>query len=152
MVMAGTHLGMKNCNFQMSSYVYKRRPDGIHVINMHKTWEKVLFAARIIAAIENPKDVCVISGCKAGQRAVLKFASMVGATAMAGRYTPGTFTNQIQKRFTECRLLIVTDPQVCCLLLPLSWPGWQRFRHLGSFDRPSRRVPLGSAALLCSTV
>merc|ERR1711988_664227 len=112
MVMAGTHLGTKNCNFQMQKYVYKRRPDGVHVINMHKTYEKILFAARIIAAIENPKDVCVVSGPKAGQRAVLKFASMVGATAIAGRYTPGTFTNQIQKAFKEPRLLIVTDPAV----------------------------------------
>jgi small subunit ribosomal protein SAe len=112
MVMAGTHLGMKNCNHQMEKYVFKRRPDGIHIINIHKTWEKLLLAARIVAAIENPKDVCVISGTKNGQRAVLKFASMIGATPIAGRYTPGTFTNQIQKKFTEPRLLIVTDPQV----------------------------------------
>ena len=29
-----------------------------------------------------------------------------------GRYTPGTFTNQIQKAFQEPRILIVTDPIV----------------------------------------
>jgi small subunit ribosomal protein SAe len=29
----------------------------------------------------------------------------------AGRYTPGTFTNQIQKAFFEPRLLVVTDPR-----------------------------------------
>ena len=32
-------------------------------------------------------------------------------TSAAGRYTPGTFTNQIQKAFQEPRLLIVTDPR-----------------------------------------
>jgi small subunit ribosomal protein SAe len=31
---------------------------------------------------------------------------------VAGRYTPGTFTNQIQKAFQEPRLLIVTDVRV----------------------------------------
>ena len=36
----------------------------------------------------------------------------VGARPIAGRYTPGTFTNQIQKAFFEPRLLIVTDPRV----------------------------------------
>ncbi|XP_011815438.1 PREDICTED: uncharacterized protein LOC105524687 [Colobus angolensis palliatus] len=30
-----------------------------------------------------------------GQRAVLKFAAATGATPIAGRFTPGTFTNQI---------------------------------------------------------
>jgi len=37
----------------MNPYVYKRRNDGIHIINLGKTWEKLIFAARIIAAIEN---------------------------------------------------------------------------------------------------
>lgn len=45
------------------------------------------------------------------QRAVLKFASFTGAQALAGRFTPGTFTNQIQKNFIEPRLLVVNDPR-----------------------------------------
>ena len=34
-----------------------------------------------------------------------------GATPIAGRFTPGTFTNQIQAAFREPRLLVVTDPR-----------------------------------------
>lgn len=45
------------------------------------------------------------------QRAVLKFAAATGATTFHGRFTPGTFTNQIQAAFREPRLLIVTDPR-----------------------------------------
>lgn len=45
------------------------------------------------------------------QRAVLKFAAATGATPIAGRFTPGTFTNQIQAAFREPRLLVVTDPR-----------------------------------------
>jgi small subunit ribosomal protein SAe len=33
-----------------------------------------------------------------------------GATPIAGRFTPGSFTNQIQQAFKEPRLIIVTDP------------------------------------------
>ena len=69
---------------------------GTGIINLRKTWEKILLAARAIAAIENPADVCVISARPYGQRAVLKFAHYTGATPIAGRFTPGTFTNQIQ--------------------------------------------------------
>jgi len=106
-----THLGAQNVDFQMESYVYKRRPDGIHIINLRKTWEKLVLAARAIAAIEDPAEVYVISSRPYGQRAVLKFAVHTGATPIAGRFTPGTFTNQIQKAFKEPRLLVVSDPR-----------------------------------------
>lgn len=107
-----THLGANNVDFQMEQYVYKRKQDGVAIINLRKTWEKLLLAARAIVAIENPADICVISARPYGQRAVLKFASYTGATPIAGRFTPGTFTNQIQAAFREPRLLVVTDPRV----------------------------------------
>lgn len=107
---AGTHLGANNVNFQMEQYVYKRRQDGVYIIHLRKTYEKILLAARAIAAIENPADVYVISSRPMGQRAVLKFARYTGATPIAGRFTPGAFTNQIQAAFREPRLLVVTDP------------------------------------------
>jgi len=82
----------------------------VHIINLGKTWEKLILAARIIAAIENPEDVVVISARPFGQRSVFKYAQHTGSAYIGGRYTPGTFTNQIQKKFLEPRLLIVTDP------------------------------------------
>ena len=85
---------------------------GVFVINIGKTWEKLVLAARLIVAIENPEDVIVISARPYGQRSVFKYAQHTGASYIGGRYTPGTFTNQIQKKFLEPRLLIVTDPQV----------------------------------------
>lgn len=107
---ASTHLGSNNVNFQMEQYVFKRRQDGVYIIHLRKTYEKILLAARTIAAIENPADVYVISSRPMGQRAVLKFARYTGATPIAGRFTPGAFTNQIQAAFREPRLLVVTDP------------------------------------------
>merc|ERR1711937_355061 len=110
MLACQVHLGTKNVDFQMSRYVFKRKTDGIHIIDLSKTWEKMMLAARIIVAIENPADVCVISARPYGQRAVLKYAQYTGAQYIAGRFTPGCFTNQIQKKFMEPRLLILTDP------------------------------------------
>merc|ERR1719389_1140883 len=111
MLAAYVHLGTKNCDFQMTRYVWKRRNDGIFLINLAKTWDKLMLAARIIVTIENPADVCVISARPYGQRAVLKYAHYTGAQALAGRFTPGTFTNQIQRQYKEPRLLILTDPR-----------------------------------------
>lgn len=111
MLAAEVHLGTKNCDFQMERYVFKRRNDGIHIINLARTWEKLQMAARAIVAVENPQDIIVQSARPYGQRAVLKFAQYTGTHAIAGRHTPGTFTNQLQTSFSEPRLLILTDPR-----------------------------------------
>ncbi|XP_024209083.2 small ribosomal subunit protein uS2-like [Pan troglodytes] len=95
----------------MNQYIYKRKSDGIYILNLKRTWENLLLAARTIVAIENPADVSVISSRNTGQRAVLKFAAAMGATPIAGRFTPGIFTNQIQAAFQEPQLLVVTDPR-----------------------------------------
>lgn len=111
MLSACVHIGSENVDFQMEQYVYKRRQDGLRIINLRHTWEKLLLAARAIVAIDPPSDVFVISSRQQGQRAVLKFANFVKATPIAGRFTPGAFTNQIQAAFREPRLLVVTDPR-----------------------------------------
>lgn len=58
-----------------------------------------MLAARAIAAIDNPADVCVVSARPYAQRALLKFAAHTGSTPIFGRFTPGCLTNQIQKQF-----------------------------------------------------
>lgn len=111
MLSAGVHTGTRNSDSNMEEYIWRRRNDGVHIINLGKTWEKLVLAARVIVAIENPEDVIAISARPYGMRAVLKFAQYTGAQSLAGRFTPGTFTNQITKQFREPRLLIITDPR-----------------------------------------
>lgn len=45
----------------MSHYVYRRNRDGIHYLDLAKTWEKIMVAARIVAAVQakNKNDVLV---------------------------------------------------------------------------------------------
>jgi small subunit ribosomal protein SAe len=111
MLVCKTHLGTRNCDYRMKWYVFRRTQDGIHIIHVGKTWEKLMAAARIIVAIENPQDILVASQRPYGSRAVLKFSQYVGAQPIAGRWMPGTLTNQITTKYLEPRLLIVTDPR-----------------------------------------
>lgn len=60
---ATTHLGSENVNYQMEQYVFKRRADGVHIINLGRTWEKLLLAARVIAAVEHPQEVRAGNDC-----------------------------------------------------------------------------------------
>ncbi|ELW62246.1 40S ribosomal protein SA [Tupaia chinensis] len=111
--------GGTTLDFQMEQYIYKRKSDGISIVHLKRTWEKLLLAARPLlpsmVAIETPANIRVRSSRNTGQRAVLKFAAATGATPIAGRFTPGTSPNQIQAAFREPRLLVVTglraDPQ-----------------------------------------
>ncbi|KAG0172716.1 structural constituent of ribosome [Apophysomyces sp. BC1034] len=107
---AQCHLGAKNVTKKMVPYVYKRRDDGVNLINVGKTWEKLIMAARVIAAVENPQDIVVVSARPYGHRAALKFAKYIGAEAVVGRFTPGTFTNYNTRSFREPRLIVCTDP------------------------------------------
>jgi len=95
----------------MKTYVHSRTKTGVNVIDLHMTWEKLILAARVIVAVENPSDVTVCSTRLFGQRAVYKFSQYVGTNFLAGRFIPGTFTNQIQAKFLQPRVLIVTDPR-----------------------------------------
>jgi len=109
---AKMHLGEQNCNYQMEQYVYKKNQGGACIINIRMMWQKIVLAARIIAAVENPEDVCVVSTKEMGHRAILKFARFVGCSSTSGRFSPGTFTNHSQHGYKEPRLIIVTDPAV----------------------------------------
>jgi small subunit ribosomal protein SAe len=95
----------------MKRYIYKKGGDNINIIHLGKTWEKLMVAARVIVAIENPQDIIVCSQRPFGSRGVMKFAHYTGAQAVAQRWTPGTLTNQITGKFMEPRLVIVTDPK-----------------------------------------
>jgi len=111
MLVCKTHLGTRNCDYRMKRYVFRRTVDGIHIMHLGKAWEKIMVTARVIVAIENPADIMVASQRPYGSRAVLKFAQYTGAKPMAGRWMPGTLTNQITQAYLEPRLLIVTDPR-----------------------------------------
>ncbi|CAD2213096.1 Ribosomal protein S2, putative [Angomonas deanei] len=105
------HIGTKNRSNAMKKYIYRRTDDGVNIFDLHMTWEKLILAARVIAAVENPEDICVCSVPLYGQRATYKFAQYIGTTHCSSRFIPGTFTNQIQKKYLQPRVLIVTDPR-----------------------------------------
>jgi small subunit ribosomal protein SAe len=98
MLAASAHIGTENATDLMAPYIYKRNNEGIHIINLAKSWEKLMIAARVIAAIPNPKDILIVSNREYAQRAILKFATHTKANYLGGKWTPGTLTNQNTKK------------------------------------------------------
>jgi len=111
MLICNTQVGAKNCTDKMRPYVWSREASGVFMINLAKTWEKLMIAARIIAAI-NPAEVLVVATREFSQRPVLKFAQYTHVKAVASKWVPGMLTNQITKNYHEPRLMIVSDPRL----------------------------------------
>lgn len=111
LLQSNCHIGSRNYNRQMQRYIHNVDRAGVPVFRVEDTYEKILLAARVIAGVEDPRDVWAISSRKAGQRAVIKFATFTGGSCEPSlRWTPGSLTNYITKNFKEPRLIIVADP------------------------------------------
>jgi small subunit ribosomal protein SAe len=111
MLICNTQFGARNCTDKMRPYVWKREASGAYIINLAKTWEKLMIAARIIANI-NPAEVLVVATREFSQRPVLKFAQYTQVRTVASKWVPGMLTNQITKKYHEPRLMVVSDPRL----------------------------------------
>ncbi len=106
---SGVHIGTRQKTGAMRPYVYRVRPDGLYVLDVRKTDERIRLAARLISKFE-PEEVIVVSARQYGQRPVIKFGEVTGARVSAGRFIPGTLTNPSYKGYIEPKVLILTDP------------------------------------------
>ena len=105
----GVHIGTKQKSKDMEPYVYKGRDDGLRILNVNLTSEKITEAANFLKDYE-PKDVLVVSARQYGWKPAKKFADACGFTCIAGRFTPGRLTNPEMRFFIEPKIIVLTDP------------------------------------------
>ena len=105
----GVHIGTKQKSRDMEPYVHKVREDGLRILNVNLTSEKIVEAANFLREQE-PKDVLVVSARQYGWKPAKKFANTCGFRCIAGRFTPGRLTNPEMRTFIEPKLIILTDP------------------------------------------
>lgn len=94
----------------MSPFIIKANPEGLYIIDMNKTRERIEVAADFIARTPLSK-VAVCSAREYGKTPVEKFCELTGATPILERFMPGTFTNPLLPNYMEPMLILVTDPQ-----------------------------------------
>ena len=105
----GVHIGTKQKSKDMEPYVHKVREDGLRILNVNMTSEKIVEAANFLKEHE-PKDVLVVSARQYGWKPAKKFANTCGFRCIAGRFTPGRLTNPEMRTFIEPKIIILTDP------------------------------------------
>tara|TARA_Y100001970_G_scaffold289150_1_gene418583 strand:+ start:1476 stop:2090 length:615 start_codon:yes stop_codon:yes gene_type:complete len=105
----GVHIGTKQKSKDMEPYVYKVREDGLRILNVNMTSEKVVEAAQFLKDFD-PKDVLIVSARQYGWKPATKFAEACGFECIAGRFTPGRLTNPEMRFFIEPKVIVLTDP------------------------------------------
>ncbi|MBP1911919.1 30S ribosomal protein S2 [Thermococcus stetteri] len=107
---AGVHIGTQQKTKDMKKFIYRVRQDGLYVLDVRKTDERLRVAGKFLAKFD-PESILAVSVRLYGQRPVKKFGEVTGARAIPGRFLPGTMTNPQVKNFIEPDVLIVTDPR-----------------------------------------
>ena len=107
---AGLHIGTKIKTKDMEPFIYRVRPDGLFVLDVKKTDERIRLAAKFIARFE-PSKVVVVSSRLYGRTPVEKFCELTHATSILGRFLPGLFSNPIHSDHLEASVVIATDPK-----------------------------------------
>jgi len=95
----------------MKPYITKASPEGLYIIDLDITIERIKIAAKFINRVGIEK-VIVCSGREYANTPIEKFCEITGAIEMLGRFMPGTLTNPSLPYYIEPKLLLISDPQV----------------------------------------
>ena len=106
---SGVHIGTRQKTANIKEFVYKVRNDGLYIIDVKKTDDRIKTAAKFISKYD-PSKVLVVSVRQYGQKPIRKLAEHTGMSILDGRFRPGTLTNPNAKGFVEPELIFVTDP------------------------------------------
>ena len=104
---SGVHIGMVAKTADMKRFIYKVRPNGLAVLNVGMLDRRVGHAASMLAGV---KKILIVSRKENGQEPAKKFAEVIGAKCITGRFMPGSLTNPSYKHFFEPEVTIVIDP------------------------------------------
>ncbi|UCE13425.1 MAG: 30S ribosomal protein S2 [Candidatus Heimdallarchaeota archaeon] len=109
---AGVHIGTSSGMKSMEWAIYRTRSDGLYVLDVHKTDERIRTAGQFLAR----QDITRVVACSVrayGIFPVEMFSKVTGALPITGRFIPGIFTNpHIEGRYKyhEPSTVLITDP------------------------------------------
>jgi small subunit ribosomal protein S2 len=106
---SGVHIGTRQKTADIKEFIYKVRNDGLYIIDVKKTDERIKAAAKFLAKYD-PSKILAVSVRQYGQKPVRKLGEATGIQVLDGRFQPGTLTNPNAKTFLEPEIILLTDP------------------------------------------
>jgi small subunit ribosomal protein S2 len=106
----GIHIGTKIKTKDMEPFIYRVRGDGLFVLDLQKTDERIRTTAKFLSRFE-PAKIAVAGARLYAREPVTKFCETIGATPIVGRFVPGMLLNPIYPDRIEPEVMIVSDPR-----------------------------------------
>jgi small subunit ribosomal protein S2 len=107
---AGIHIGTRMKTQDMNQFIYRVRPDGLYVLDIKKTDERIRVAAKFLARFD-PAKVVAVAARLYGRDPVKRLCDVTGASSVLGRFIPGMLSNPIYPKRIEPSVIIVSDPK-----------------------------------------
>jgi len=107
---AGIHIGTRVKTKDMDPFIYRVRPDGLFVLDVKKTDERIRVAAKFLARFE-PSKIVAVAARLYGREPVKRFCEITKATPIVGRFIPGMLSNPLHPGRIEPSVVIVSDPK-----------------------------------------
>lgn len=105
------HLGTKVITPDMRRYVYKRRADGLAVLNTNLIDDKLREAVKFFNQFA-PEEIFIVGKREACWPAINKFSEVTGIRKFTKKYPAGIITNLKLENFFEVKAIIICDPWV----------------------------------------
>jgi small subunit ribosomal protein S2 len=110
MLSAGIHIGTRMKTRDMEPFIYRVRPDGLFVLDVQKTDERIRVAAKFLARFD-PSKVAVAASRLYAYEPVRKFCELTGAKPVIGRFIPGLLSNPLYPNRIDPEIIVVSDPR-----------------------------------------
>jgi small subunit ribosomal protein S2 len=107
---AGIHIGTRMKTLDMEPFIYRVRPDGLFVLDVKKTDDRIRTTAKFLSRYE-PAKVAIAATRLYAHEPVKMFCKLTGATPLIGRFIPGQLSNPQYKNRVDPEVILVCDPR-----------------------------------------
>jgi len=108
-IKTASYLGTKVITPTMRKYVYRRRLDGLAILNTLLVDKKLKDAIDFIVQFK-PDEWTLVCKREAGWRAAKMFSELTGVRLFTKKYPAGVITNTVLPNFFETKMMMVCDP------------------------------------------
>jgi ribosomal protein uS2 len=108
-IKTASYLGTKVITPTMRKYVYRRRLDGLAILNTLLVDKKLAEGIDFIKQFK-PEDWTLVCKREAGWRGAKMFAELTGVRTFTKKYPSGVLTNTVLDDFIETKMIVICDP------------------------------------------
>jgi small subunit ribosomal protein S2 len=110
-IKTAAYLGAKVVTPTMKKYIYRRRLDGLAILNTLLVDKKLKDALEFVVKFK-PEDWILVCKREAGWRAAKMFSELTGVKIFTKKYPSGILTNTNLSNFLETKMVFICDPWI----------------------------------------